>query len=168
MEQNYSVPIMPPMKSPEGSVPRKQEFAEREPDSVCIKGQTGGGGSRQYLNADDLREHLDSRARRIEARLAKAKDLKKIVELSVIIEVIAAMREKASKLKPTKKKGDEHLFDFDVEYQKIYDQLAANLTGFRNTEHAAESAGRVLARKHAEELVADAARKQADNLKGGD
>ena len=169
MEQNYSVPIMPAMKSPPGSVPRKQPMSEREADTVCVRGRSGGGGGvREYLNAEDLREHLDSRARRLEARLAKTNDLKQIVNLSVQVECIAALRVKTQKLKPNKRKGDENLFDFDKEYQVVYDQLAANLTGFRNAEHAAESAGRVLARTHATELVQEAARTQADNLKLGD
>jgi len=168
MEPTYSIPVMPPMKSPPGSTPRKQPFATREPDTVAIRGRSGGGGAKEYLSLDDLREHLESRARRIEARLAKAKDLKQIVNLSVVAEVIAALHEKTSKLKPSKKKGDQYLFDFDAEYQKVYDQMAANLVGFRDAEHAAESAGRVVARKHAEELVQEAAQKQADNLKGGE
>ena len=163
----YSIPVMPGMKLPPGSTPRKQPMSERLPDTICVRGMSGGG-RREYLNGDELREHLDSRTRRLEVRLARVKDLKQIVSLSVQVEVCDALREKTAKLKPSRKQGDENLFDFDAEYQKVYDQMAANLVGFRDAEGAAESAGRTFARKHAEELVADAARKKADNLKGGD
>ncbi len=152
----YTVPVMPAMPSAPGSTRRKLPLSERETDTVAIRGLTGGG-QREYLSLADLNEHLDSRARRLEARLARTHKVPEILTFSLQIETISALREKVSNLKPPKGESDDALFDFDSQYQLVYDQLVANLRGLFGAESEAQAMGTRAAQEAARGLIREAA-----------